>query len=105
MNAASNERFWRPVLGLAAAGNLINGLWMLAAPAHWYWNLPANVPGSGPLNEHFVRDVGCVFTLLGVALALAATRPAWRVGALAATAAFCGLRPVANALGCALSIR
>ena len=57
-------------------------LWMLASPAHWYINLPANVPGTGPLNEHFVRDIGCIFTLIGVALAVAVFRPAFRLTAL-----------------------
>ena len=45
---------WSIVFALSAAGNLANGLWMLASPGHWYINLPGNVPGTGPLNEHFV---------------------------------------------------
>jgi hypothetical protein len=67
---------WTVVLGIAAAGNLANGLWMLASPHDWYWNLPAAVPDTGPLNEHFVRDLGATFTVLGVALGVAAVRPA-----------------------------
>ncbi|MDH3727746.1 MAG: hypothetical protein OER77_09455 [Myxococcales bacterium] len=59
---------WGIVFALFAAGNLANGLWMLVNPGHWYIHLPANVPGSGPLNEHFVRDIGCIFSLIGVAL-------------------------------------
>ena len=43
---------WTIVLGIAALGNLVNGAWMLAAPAHWYATLPAAVPDFGPLNEH-----------------------------------------------------
>jgi hypothetical protein len=70
---------WTVVLGIAAAGNLANGLWMLASPLDWYWNLPAAVPDTGPLNEHFVRDLGATFTVLGVALGVAAVRPAARV--------------------------
>jgi hypothetical protein len=73
---------WAIVIGFFALSNLGNGLWMLVDPVHWYWNLPANVPGSGPLNEHFVRDIGCVFTLIGVALALAFFRPRLRAGAM-----------------------
>jgi len=65
---SANDR-WPIVLGLFAAGNLVNATWMLASPAHWYLNLPANIPGTGPLNEHFVRDIGCIFLLLGLALA------------------------------------
>jgi len=59
---------WPIILGFFAAGNLVNAVWMLASPAHWYLNLPANIPGTGPLNEHFVRDIGCIFLLLGLAL-------------------------------------
>ena len=61
-NAAKDR--WPIVLGFFAAGNLVNAVWMLASPAHWYLNLPANIPGTGPLNEHFVRDIGCIFLLL-----------------------------------------
>src|SRR5262249_19865264 len=69
---------WTIVLGIAALGNLVNGAWMLAAPAHWYATLPAAVPDFGPLNEHFVRDIGCAFFVQGVALAVAAVNPRWR---------------------------
>ncbi|MEM8606795.1 MAG: hypothetical protein AAGF92_06800 [Myxococcota bacterium] len=79
---------WTVIFALFAAGNLANGLWMLADPVHWYVSLPANVPGTGPLNEHFVRDIGCVFTLIGVALAIAVARPKFRVTALAFAAGF-----------------
>lgn len=73
---------WTLVFILFAAGNLANGLWMLGSPGHWYIHLPANVPGTGPLNEHFVRDIGCIFTLIGVILAVAAFRPRLRFTAL-----------------------
>src|SRR5581483_2403752 len=43
------------ILGLL---NVANGVWMLLAPASWYYRLPAGVPDTGPLNPHFVRDVG-----------------------------------------------
>ena len=49
-------------------------LWMLADPAGWYAGLPAAVPDFGPLNEHFVRDIGATFTMLGIALALGGRR-------------------------------
>src|SRR6266487_2284882 len=50
------------ILGLL---NLANGLWMLLAPAGWYLHLPAAVPDTGPLNPHFVRDVGAAFVTIG----------------------------------------
>jgi hypothetical protein len=46
------------------------------------------VPDFGPLNEHFVRDIGCIYLLMGIGLAIAALRPRWRVAACAAVAGF-----------------
>jgi hypothetical protein len=79
---------WTIVLGLAALGNLANAAWMLADPVHWYQNLPAAVPDFGPLNEHFVRDIGCAFAVQGLALGAAAFLPRWRVAACGAVALF-----------------
>ena len=52
--------YW--VLGL---GTLANGIWMLISPATWYTELPAGVPDTGPLNSHFVHDLGVVFAIAG----------------------------------------
>ena len=52
-------------LGLALAAN---GLLMLFDPAGWYAVAPG-VPETGPLNPHFVRDIGCACILTGFALA------------------------------------
>lgn len=82
------SRPWIIIFALFAISNLGNAAWMLADPLHWYLNLPANVPGSGPLNEHFVRDIGCIFALIGVALAVAIFRPAARLGALLVASGF-----------------
>lgn len=85
--AGASDR-WGIVVVLFGLGNLLNGLWMLASPAHWYIHLPANVPGTGPLNEHFVRDIGCIFTLLGLALLVSRSRRHWRLPAMAAASAY-----------------
>ena len=58
-------------LGLALAAN---GLLMLLDPAGWYALAPG-VPETGPLNLHFVRDIGCAYILAGLALA-----GLWRAG-------------------------
>ena len=79
---------WTYILGLGALGNLANGLWMLADPAGWHAGIPAGVPDFGPLNEHFVRDVGVIFTMLGIALAWAAYVPSARVTATALVTLF-----------------
>jgi hypothetical protein len=49
-------------------GSIANALWMLAGPMHWYTDLPAGVPDTGPFNPHFVRDIGCAFLTVGIAL-------------------------------------
>ncbi len=48
-------------LGLAA---LANGVYMLLAPESWYFAVPG-VTTTGPFNQHFVRDIGLIFLLLG----------------------------------------
>jgi hypothetical protein len=73
---------WLLLLGLLLLGN---ALWMLADPMQWYADLPAAVPDTGPFNPHFVRDIGCAFVTIGVALVWAALVPARRA-ALAAIA-------------------
>jgi len=70
-------------LGIAlrvfAAINLLNGIWMLASPNGWFYGIPAAVPDTGPLNEHFVRDVGGTYVTMALALLWAAERRALRV--------------------------
>lgn len=87
---------WTIVLGLFALSNLGNGVWMLADPAHWYFNLPAGVPDFGPMNEHFVRDIGCIYLLMGAALAVGAFVPRWRFAACAVTTSFYVLHAVVH---------
>jgi hypothetical protein len=51
---------------LLGASSLANGLWMLLSPAGWYSGIPAAVPDTGPLNFHFVHDLGVVFSVAGL---------------------------------------
>lgn len=74
------------LLGIGV-GSIANALWMLAGPLHWYTDLPAAVPDTGPFNPHFVRDIGCAFLSVGVALCWAAFSPRYRLP-LAAVATF-----------------
>lgn len=83
-----------PVLGLIAVLSGANALWMLAAPEHWYHNVPAAVPDFGPYNVHFVRDLGCAFLTVAAALLLALRCPAWRVPLVAMALVFFGLHAV-----------
>ena len=51
------------LLGLAT---LSNGVFMTIAPEPWYWAVPG-VPDRGPFNQHFVRDIGFIYLLIGAA--------------------------------------
>lgn len=68
--------FW--LLAGIAATSAANALWMLAGPAHWYSDLPAAVPDTGPYNEHFVRDIGVAFATVALAFGWAAFASRWR---------------------------
>ena len=76
--------------------NLVNGFWMLVAPASWYHGLPASVPDTGPLNPHFVRDIGAAFITIGVALCIAAPGARRHPAVLRATALFYGLHALVH---------
>lgn len=73
------------------AVSVLNGLWMLATPEHWYHELPAGVPDFGPHNDHFVRDIGCAFLTMGAALIGAVRWPWWRTPLTATAALFFAL--------------
>lgn len=45
-----------------------NGLAMLFAPELWYRQVPG-VDATGPLNAHFVRDIGAAYLVCGLAFA------------------------------------
>ena len=51
-----------------------NGIFMLVAPENWYFAVPG-VTSTGPFNQHFLRDIGLIFLLLGGAFLVGAARP------------------------------
>jgi hypothetical protein len=53
------------LLGILMLGN---GVFMTLAPEPWYWQVPG-VPDRGPFNQHFVRDIGILYVLIGLAFA------------------------------------
>ncbi len=63
------------LLGIAA---IANGTFMLVAPESWYFAVPG-VTTTGPFNQHFVRDIGLIFLLLGSSFLLGAVQPNLRV--------------------------
>lgn len=76
------------ILLLFGLGCIANAIWMLAGPMHWYTDLPAAVPDTGPFNPHFVRDIGCAFLATGVALLWASRSPRFRFPLTAVAALF-----------------
>jgi hypothetical protein len=73
-------------LGLILLGlfHLGNGLFMLAAPDAWYATVPGVVQ-SGPMNHHFIVDIGLAFAASGAFMILGA-----RAGMAAAALALAG---------------
>lgn len=63
------------ILGSSA---LANGVFMLIDPERWYFAVPG-VTTTGPFNQHFIRDIGLIFLLLGGAYLVGAARPDLRV--------------------------
>ena len=42
-----------------------NGLWMIFSATSWYQYMPVAASDTGPMNAHFVHDVGLAFLLAG----------------------------------------
>ena len=81
---------WGWVYLLLGLGSIANALWMFIGPMHWYTDLPAAVPHTGPFNPHFVRDIGCAFLTVGVALVWAGLRAELRRPLVSVAALFLG---------------
>jgi hypothetical protein len=63
------------LLGVAM---IANGVFMLVSPEGWYLAVPG-VTSTGPFNQHFLRDIGLIFLLLGGAFLAGAALPHVRV--------------------------
>jgi len=82
-------------LGLIVVGlfHLVNGIAMIVAPHVWYANTPG-VSLTGPINVHFIRDIGLAFAASGAGFLLGA-----RAGTTAAALALAGaIWPALHAL-------
>lgn len=64
---------------------IVNGLAMVFATDLWFNSVPS-VPATGPLNGHFVRDVGCAYLVCGAALIWLVFNPAAWPAAMAGAA-------------------
>jgi len=68
------------ILGALMAAN---GVFMFTDPPSWYAAVPG-VPDTGPLNLHFVRDIGIAYAVAGGAIVWGAVGGGWRATALGA---------------------
>lgn len=60
------------LLGLGSVGI---GIWMFAAPVGWSDVFPAGIADLGPINPHFIRDVGGWLVAGGMLYLFASLRP------------------------------
>ena len=74
----------RALLILLGLFHIANGAFMLVAPSLWYTMVPG-VIDTGPLNQHFIYDIGMAFVASGAMLVLGA-----RAGRFAAALACAG---------------
>jgi hypothetical protein len=79
------------IVGLALAAN---GVYMLTDPSSWYEAVPG-VTATGPLNPHFVRDIGCIYLVIGASVIAFALDGRARSAALAG-GAFLGLHALVH---------
>lgn len=70
-------RILAALVGTLMAGN---GILMVADPPAWYASVPG-VADTGPLNLHFVRDIGFAYLTAGSALVWGAFGGGWKVSA------------------------
>lgn len=90
------DRVDRIVQGLIASIAILtflNGARMLLAPAEWYQSMPT-VPRTGPLNIHFVQDIGLAFGCSGLVLLFAAVDPKGRWQAVLAGTLWPGVHAI-----------
>jgi hypothetical protein len=74
----------RVLLGLIGLFNLAVGLVMIGGAEAWYWATPG-VSQTGPMNHHFIVDIGLAFLASGAGMLAG-----FRQGRTAATFAFAG---------------
>jgi hypothetical protein len=74
---------------ILGVGALANGSYMLISPLHWYFAIPG-VTTTGPFNQHFLRDIGLIFLLVGMAFLVGAERRQYRVALWGAASLWLG---------------
>ncbi len=88
-----SERAIRAVLIVLGVVQVASGALALVAPGTFY----DEVGRYGVENQHYVGDVGAFVLAFGIAVLIAAQRPAWRVPVLALGAIWYGLHAINHA--------
>ncbi len=88
-----SERAMRAVLIVLGVVQVASGALALIAPGTFY----DEVGRYGVENQHYVGDVGAFVLAFGIAVLVAAQRPAWRVPVLALGALWYGLHTINHA--------
>lgn len=69
------ERLLRIGFLLGGLLSIANGIWMLADPSGWFELVPGPASDYGPVNSHFIQDVGGWYMAGGVLFLFASTNP------------------------------
>lgn len=93
--SASRGRIVRGLARGSGLGFFGFGVWLLMDPPGFYATVPG-VSATGPLNHHFVQDIGAAHVACGAALWLAARFPAAGLPLLAPAGIFAGLHAVTH---------
>lgn len=88
-----SERALKAVLVVLGVVQVASGALALVAPGTFF----DEVGRYGVENEHYVGDVGAFVLAFGIAVLVAAQRPAWRVPVLALGAVWYGLHTINHA--------
>lgn len=74
----------RAIYGLFVLWFALLGVHMLIDPAGWYSSTPG-VPAEGPMNSHFIRDIGAAFIMVAVCYGFSLQqRASWQLPTIAA---------------------
>lgn len=60
------EKILKTIYNILGGISLGNGLWMLISATTWFAKMPVGAEDTGPMNAHFVHDVGLVYVLVGM---------------------------------------
>lgn len=92
---AARDRRVRYLAAGVGIGFIVFGIWLLADPDAFYTTVPG-VSATGPLNHHFIQDIGAAYAAAGAALGLAVRFPAAGLLLLAPAGIFAGLHAITH---------